>query len=216
MNLDIAQVVLAVGRLASGNVSLLGTAFAIDKNRFATAAHVTGQNDIGLQLILPKIQNLSAYQDTTDSQVRMASVKIAAYDPIRDISILEASELSCVFQYALAGTDEVVPGSEITSIGFPHSDHGRLVLTHQRSSVGARVLLGAGQIKTKQIVLNVQTRPGQSGSPVFVDGTSKVCAMILGSYAPAGGGGISLGGVDPSTLHQTTHAISAEYIKAML
>jgi hypothetical protein len=36
--------------------------------------------------------------------------------------------------------------------------------------------------------------------------------MVVGSYAPNGGGGILLGDVDPATLHQTTHAISAEYV----
>lgn len=41
-------------------------------------------------------------------------------------------------------------------------------------------------------------------------------AMIIGSYAPNSGGSISLGGVDPHTLHQTTHAVSAEYILQML
>jgi V8-like Glu-specific endopeptidase len=180
MNPDIAQLIMAVGRLEAGNITLLGTAFAVDKQRFATAAHVTGQNDLGLQVILPKIKNLTAYQDTTDAQVQTVPAKIVAYDPIRDISVLEVEGITCAFTYSLAGTDEAVPGTPITSVGFPHSDHGRLVLTQQTSSVGARVLLAAGPLKTKQIVMNVQTRPGQSGSPVFLDGTPRVCAMILG------------------------------------
>jgi hypothetical protein len=41
-------------------------------------------------------------------------------------------------------------------------------------------------------------------------------ALLIGSYAPGGGGMVSLGGVDPHTLHQTTHAISAEYAKELL
>ena len=71
-------------------------------------------------------------------------------------------------------------------------------------------------IKSKHIVLNIQTRPGQSGSPVFRESDSMLVAMIIGSYAPNSSGSISLGGVDPHTLHQTTHAVSAEYILQML
>lgn len=64
--------------------------------------------------------------------------------------------------------------------------------------------------------MNIQTRPGQSGSPVFRESDSMLVAMIIGSYAPNSSGSISLGGVDPHTLHQTTHAVSAEYILQML
>jgi hypothetical protein len=41
--------------------------------------------------------------------------------------------------------------------------------------------------------------------------------MITGGYSPTGAaGGIIIGGIDPQTLHQTTHAVSAEYIKGLL
>jgi hypothetical protein len=89
-------------------------------------------------------------------------------------------------------------------------------LTEQRSSVGARIILGSQGIKTKHLVLNVQARPGQSGSPVFSDDGKLLVAMVIGSYAPGGGGGVIVGGIDPQTLHQTTHAISAEYITEIL
>jgi hypothetical protein len=89
-------------------------------------------------------------------------------------------------------------------------------LTQQRSHVGARIILGSQGIKTKHIVLNVQAKPGQSGSPVFSEDAKVVVAMVLGSYAPGGSSGISLGGIDPQTLHQTTHALSAEYISGLL
>lgn len=83
--------------------------------------------------------------------------------------------------------------------------------------VGARVLLGAGGVKVKHVVLNTQTRPGQSGGPVFTADGRTVCAMITGGYSPTGAaGGIIIGGIDPQTLHQTTHAVSAEYIKGLL
>lgn len=65
-------------------------------------------------------------------------------------------------------------------------------------------------------MLNTQARPGQSGSPIFSAYTTTLVAILIGSYAPGGGGGISLCGVDPHTLHQTTHAVSVEYVKKML
>lgn len=40
--------------------------------------------------------------------------------------------------------------------------------------------------------------------------------MLIGSYAPQSSGSISLGGIDPQTLHQTTNAIPAEYINEMI
>ena len=45
---------------------------------------------------------------------------------------------------------------------------------------------------------------------------SAIAGILIGSYAPQVNGSISIGGIDPQTLHQTTHAISAEYIKEML
>lgn len=145
-------------------------------------------------------------------------LKIANYNPIHDICILElVNSGSVTFTYNLGGSDQVGSGSPVVSLGYPHADHGRLVLTQQSSMVGARVLLGAESVKVKHLVLNTQTRPGQSGGPVFTGDGRSVCAMIVGGYSPAGStGGISLGGIDPQTLHQTTHAVSAEYITGML
>jgi hypothetical protein len=82
--------------------------------------------------------------------------------------------------------------------------------------VGARVLLSAAGTKVKHLVLNVQARVGQSGGPVYNDDFSLVCAMIVGGYTPPGPQSVILAGVDPRTLHQTTHAVSAEYIQDML
>jgi S1-C subfamily serine protease len=159
---------------------------------------------------------LNAYQDTTDNSVKVAPTKIVQYDPIRDIAILQLPGLGMNFSYSLGGVDETAVGTEIFSLSFPHADHGRKVLTYQQGTIGARVLLGAHNAKTKHIILNSQARPGQSGSPIFDSKGNRVLAMLIGSYAPGGGGGISLGGVDPHTLHQTTHAISAEYIAQLL
>lgn len=211
-----ARVIVAVGRMLPSGVQLLGTAFAVGENIFATAAHITDQNDTGLVLVVPKISNLSDFQDTTDQSINTIPIKIRDYDPIHDVAILETHDAKAVFSYTLGGVDEAVSGAEIISAGFPHADFGRLVLTQQASSVGARILMKAGPVKAKHLVMNVQTRPGTSGSPVFLRGKNRVVAMVIGSYAPSIEGGIRLGNIDPYTLHQTTHAVSAEYIASML
>jgi S1-C subfamily serine protease len=213
----IGQVVLVLGRMSAGSAAVLGTCFAVGPKYFATAAHVTGPSDEGLIVALGKTSDIADYQDTTDSTARFAPVKIVNYDPVRDVCILAMSDGTVQFGYALTGSDDVRPGDAVVSLGYPHADHGRVVLTQQNSAVGARVLLGAHGTKTKHIVLNTQTRPGQSGGPVFTSDGRRVCAMVVGGYTPMqGGSGISLGGIDPQTLHQTTHAVSAEYIRALL
>ena len=101
--------------------------------------------------------------------------------------------------------------------GFPHADRGRHVLTQDVAYVGARVLTGeVGSIKSKHVVLNTLSRPGQSGAPVFRADSPALCAVVVGAYAPGGGGGVIIGGIDPQTLHQTTQAVSAEYLAEML
>jgi hypothetical protein len=115
----------------------------------------------------------------------------------------------------IAGADGAPVGTQISSFGFPHADHGRMVLTRQDTEIGARVLITSGGVKAKHLVLNVQARPGQSGSPIFRTADGQLVGVLIGSYAPGGGGRISLGGVDPHTLHQTTHAVSAEYLSKM-
>lgn len=216
MDQAFAGVIFTIGRVTPMGVDLLGTGFAVGRHKIATAAHLTNQDGKDLVVLTPHITRMGDYQDTTDTNVSYFGVSISAYDPIHDIAILEAPGATMQFSYTLGGTDDVPPGSPIVSAGFPHADWGRRVLTQQSSTVGARILMGAGPIKSKHIVMNVQTRPGTSGSPVFLDGANRVCAMVIGSYAPQGGGGIRLGNIDPTTLHQTTHAVSAEYIGAML
>jgi hypothetical protein len=213
----LAQLTVAVGRASPAGVNLLGTAFLVGEGLFATAAHITDQNDADLVIVVPKIQNLSDFQDTTDSSIVTVPVRIRDYDPVHDIAILENSGLQLRIPYVLGGADDAPSGAHIVSLGFPHADFGRMVLTQQASTVGARILMNAGPIKAKHLVMNVQTRPGTSGSPVFLKGQDRVVAMVIGSYAPKlEGGGIRLGNIDPYTLHQTTHAVSAEYIASML
>jgi S1-C subfamily serine protease len=141
-------------------------------------------------------------------------VKIAASDPFHDLAVLKA-DIPQLTNLSISGADSAPVGTPISSFGFPHADHGRMVLTRQDTEIGARVLITSGGIKSKHFVLNTQARPGQSGSPIFRTADGQLVGVLIGSYAPGGGGGISLGGVDPHTLHQTTHAVSAEYLSKM-
>lgn len=213
---DASQVVYAIGRTTPSGLHLLGTAFSVGGGYFATPFHVATANDQGLHLLLPRIGSLNEYQDASSSQYRAVPVAMAAADPIKDICLLHQAAVDAG-GLSLGSTDEVPVGGNVEIFGFPHAGHGRWILTQQHASVGARVLIASSGQKSKHIVLNVQARDGQSGSPVLNSSVpNRVVAMVLGSYAPGGGGGISLGGVDPQTLHQTTHAVSAEYIAAMI
>ena len=116
----------------------------------------------------------------------------------------------------IGGSDDTNVGENVGIVGFPHCVNGRNVLTYQNTEIGAKVLIESSGIKSKHLILNIQTRPGQSGSPIFRLSDSRVIGMIIGSYVPNSGGSISLGGIDPETLHQTTHAVSTEYITKML
>ncbi len=211
------QLVLAVGRITPSGVSLLGTSFAVARGKFATTKHVTNGDDSNLVIVLPRYQTLLEYQDTSDKSVSHLDVKIVAIDPFKDICILSTDDMDSVnLLYRLGGTDDVLPGSPVATFSFPHADHGRLVLTQHDTHVGARVLIEAGGLKSKYIILNTQARPGQSGGPVINLEDMSVVGMIIGAYTPSTGGTMLFGGVDTRTLHQTTHVISAEYLKEMI
>lgn len=213
---DASVLVYALARQSPGGGGvILGTAFAAGGRHVVTAYHVVGSSDEGLVLLIPRIANLNTYQDA--DQIPAIPMKIVAADPVRDLCVLEFPEQNfATTSYAITGSDSVGVGEPIVTLGFPHAPSGRYVLTHQRAHIGARLLLGSSAGRHKHFVLNTQARPGQSGSPVFNDDLTEVVGVLLGSFAPGGGGAISLGGVDPATLHQTTHAISAEYIREML
>nr|WP_050798442.1 hypothetical protein [Commensalibacter intestini] len=99
-------------------------------------------------------------------------------------------------------------------MGYPHADTNRCVITQQNCSIGARIYTGPS--KTKHIVINNFARPGQSGSPILSKDRLKIHAILLGAYIPKTTASIDIMGVNPLTLHQTTHAVSAEYIQEMI
>lgn len=211
----LSNLVFALGRNGPGGVQLLGTAFALNKRGlFATASHVAGIEGENLVLAFKPLASLHDYQDTGDNSIKSFPVQIHALDPFHDLAVLKA-DVDATSNVVVGGADDAPVGTQVASFGFPHADHGRMVLTQQDAEIGARVLIASGGIKAKHMVLNTQARPGQSGSPIFRKTDGRLIGVIVGSYAPGGGGGISLGGVDPHTLHQTTHAVSAEYLSKM-
>lgn len=212
---SINNIVFPVGRITPDGVSLLGTAFLIDKpGLFVTASHVCNNNDNNLVIVLSKTESFYDYQDTTHNQVNLVNAKVVQTDPFSDISILKI-DVDIKSSVNITSSDNCKPGDTVVLFGFPHADQGRMVLTQQVTQIGAKVLIDSSGIKTKHIILNIQARPGQSGGPIFSKDLS-VLGILIGSYAPRTTGGISLGGIDPQTLHQTTHAVSAEYIKEMI
>ena len=213
---DICYVVHPVGRITTSGVELLGTAFFINQlGLLATAAHVVGNNDSNLVIIMNQIKSIQDYQDTSIDQISYIPAKIKEVNPIADVCILDVPT-KAQSTFALGSTDAIQVGEEIALFGYPHSDHGRMVLTQQNTSVGAKILIKANGIKIKNIVLNIQSRPGQSGSPIVIPEKRILAGILIGSYAPKTNGGIIIGGIDPQTLHQTTHAVSVEYVKEML
>lgn len=213
--LNAASMIVAVGRITPSGVNPLGTAFVVDNGKLATTKHVTGGDDINLVIIVPRVQTLDDYQDTTDNSISCIEAKITEIDPFKDICILSITT-DVPPLYTLSSTDIAKPGSPVITFGFPHANTGRLVLTQQDTHVGAKVLIESHGIKSKHIVLNTLARPGQSGSPVFDRSSRSIIGMLIGAYIPRGGSGVLIGGVDPASVHQTTHVVSAEYIEEML
>ena len=212
----ITRIVMPVGRINPNGVNILGTCFLLEEaGLFATASHVTQNNDNNLVIILPKEEMLSDYQDTTDTNINMLEVKILKIDPIHDTAILKA-DTNVSSNLKISSLDNINVGEPISIFGYPHANHGRMVLTKQSAEIGAKILLDSNGIKTKHSVINVQSRPGQSGSPVIHSLSKEIVGILVGAYVPNNSGKVIIGGLDPQTLHPTTHIVSTEYLKEML
>lgn len=209
------QFVVIVGRMTPSHVEMLGTAFMISSDgAYATSRHVIGDNPNGLVILAPHIQKINEYQDVTDTHCQPIDAAVLEIDPIKDLAILKADVTFSGNIPAIASLDEVTVGETLGIFGYPHCTEGRRVLTFQSTAVGAKILLESSSIKSKHAVLNIQSRPGQSGSMVFSPRLQKIVGLLVGTYAPQFG--ISLGGINPAELNQTTHIISAEYIREMM
>ncbi|MGL4760133.1 MAG: S1 family peptidase [Sarcina sp.] len=202
---------------------MLGTGFIISNDgKLVTSRHVVADNEEKLVVMLPHIKDINEYQDASNYKCTPVPVTILETDPFRDITILQTpiinnKSIPMIGSWkipSLGSFDEVNVGEQVSIIGYPHCVEGRRILTYQESIIGAKVLLDSGGIKSKYVVINTQTRPGQSGSIILSSCKNKILGILVGAFAPKCG--IDLGGVNPRELHQTTHCISAEYIKDMI
>lgn len=210
------QLTLIVGRITPSGVVLLGTGFLVSNDgKIATVSHTVGHDEKNIVVLLPHISDLNEYQDLTDTSCKPIPATISEIDPIKDICILKADLTFTGTLPRIGSFDEVPVGEEVGIFGYPHCVQGRRSLTFQKTIIGAKVLISSNGVKTKHAVINTQARPGQSGSLVFSPTRGATVGILVGAYAPAGGG-ISLGGINPHELHQTTHCISAHYLKEMI
>ncbi|MGL5125507.1 MAG: S1 family peptidase [Fusobacteriaceae bacterium] len=217
------NLVCTIGKLSKDtlNVDMLGTGFLIDSSNglIAVPRHIIGDSNDGLCVLPSGLNSINEYQDTSDNRVTSGRVTIHAIDNVRDIALLKINDINIIKLPLVSSTilgsfDEINVGETLHILGYPHCVEGRRVLTYQEAILGAKVLLDCNSIKSKHAVINTQTRPGQSGSLIYSKRLNKIIGMLIGAFAP--NSGISLGGINPRELHQTTHCISAEYIADMI
>ena len=210
------QICFIIGRITPDGVNFLGTGFLVSSDgKIATTKHVIGDSVANLVMVFPNIVKANDYQDLSDIQCKLTALTVLEMDPIHDLCILKG-EIKYGRPFPKLGSfDNDAVGDEMMIFGFPHCIQGRRAFTHQRAEIGAKVLIEVSGIKTKHAVLNTQARPGQSGSLIFSPKNESISGMLVGAWVP-GQGGISLGGINPHELHQTTHCISAEYVSDML
>lgn len=214
---SLGDIIHLVGRKDEYGVHLLGTSFFVNKTGLlVTAAHVVGNTDKDLLILLNDFNKENGYQDETDDNCVGYKATIKEIDPIHDICILK-TDIKAESNFNITSSDGLIVGQNLTFWGYPHCNHGRKILTYNVASLGAKVMINTHGLKTKSIILNTQSQIGLSGSPVF-NSANEIAAMIIGSYIPNNYelGSVRVGGIDPQTLTQTTRAISAEYIGDML
>lgn len=211
-----SQLVSVIGRIHPDGVEMLGTAFFIKGNILVTPRHVISDNDKGLVILAPHLNGFDEYQDVSDTFCHFTDLEIIEIDPIRDIALLRLKNNSS-FNLPIpdfGSIDDIKVGDKVQIFGYPHCTEGRRVLTYQSTDVGAKILLTSQGVKSKYAVLNIQSRPGQSGSLIFSTALNKVIGILIGTYAPKAG--VSIMGINPAELNQTTQIISAEYLGDML
>ena len=194
---------------------MLGSGFLItNEGKIVMARHVVGNETDDLCVLMPHIPNINAYQDVSNNSCCPVPAIIEDINPITDLCILK-TDLRFNGQLPTLGSlDTISVGERIGIFGFPHCVMGRRVLTYQETEIGAKMLLETSGIKSKYATINIQTRPGQSGSLVFNLKDGAIVGLLIGTYAPSSG--VIIAGINPHELNQSSYCISANHIKEML
>ena len=215
--IDFSQITLVIGvhDRTEGVIRMLGTGFLISNDgKIVTARHVVGNETKDLVVLVPHVRNIDEYQDTTDTSCKSVSAIIEDINPVTDICILKIQLNFPGALPPLESLDNIKVGERIGMYGLPHCVMGRRVLTYQEAEIGAKMLMESSGIKSKYATINIQTRPGQSGSIVFNKKTGAIIGLLIGAYAP--NSGVIIAGINPHELNQTSYCISANHIKEML
>lgn len=215
--IDFTQITFVIGVLdrTEGLIKMLGTGFLISNDgKVVIARHVVGNKTTDLVVLMPHITNINEYQDTTDNSCKPVPAFVEDINPVTDICILKTGLNFQGVLPPLESLDRINVGEKIGMFGFPHCVMGRRVLTYQEAEIGAKMLLESSGIKSKYATINIQTRPGQSGSVVFNAKTGAIIGLLIGAYAP--NSGVIIAGINPQELNQTSYCISANHIKEML
>lgn len=200
----------------------LGSAFLLDASgKFATAYHVVANNlnkSNNLAIVITNQNATTNYQDTTNRNHELIHIKLEEADQHRDLAIFSAIPMTGHLgrNISIGSLDEVNIGEELIILGYPHCVELRAVATYQPSTLGAKILLDSNGLKLKYGVLNLHARPGQSGSMVISRRLEKIVGVLIGAYIPEGAKGTRFSGVEVAAINQTTHILSAEYLRNML
>ena len=213
--LDFTPILILIGRKDNNKFRPLGTGFLVSENgKVITARHVIGNETTNLIAIVSQISNIDEYQDLSDTSCNAVDAKIIDINTITDLCLLQTSLRFTGVLPPIESLDNIKVGDKVGMFGYPHCVNGRRVLTYQETVIGAKMLLETSRIKSKYATINMQTRPGQSGSLVFSLQTGAIIGLLIGTYALASG--IIIDDINLQELNQTSYCISANYIKEML
>ncbi|MBL6735205.1 MAG: trypsin-like peptidase domain-containing protein [Shewanellaceae bacterium] len=199
-------------------IQMLGTGFFITKDKIVTthqAIHPSNIDQNELVILMTDLGDINQYQDTTNHSVQYIQATVCATDPFRGLAILTPTDFSFPHTFAPLGSfDDVDVADVVELIGYPYCVEGRRVLTYQTTEIGAKILLESHAIVSKHALINTRARSGLSGAVIFSRKLNSILGVLIGSYAPETQA--SALRETNARLHQTTHCISAEYIKEMI